>query len=85
MKKLIYLITFALIVAACSKDEECYECKNADNQVMQTYCDVSSAEANSKAVLWTNTELIRLSQSVMSDATRRAEIRRLTITHCDRK
>jgi hypothetical protein len=86
MKKLLCLLLFPAVMAGCSKDEKgCYDCKNANNTVMQTYCDVNEAEANSKAALWTTKELVAISQAVMSSETRRAEERRVTIVRCDRQ
>ena len=85
MKKLIYIIALAALVTACGKEDECYECKNAKNQVQQTYCNVSQSEANSKSALWTLDQLRRINESVMSNETRQAEIARVTITHCDKQ
>jgi hypothetical protein len=88
MKKLLYSLLFSavIVLAGCSKDDKgCYDCKNANNQTMQTYCDVNEAEANSRAALWTTKELVDLSHAVMSSETRRAEERRVTIVRCDKQ
>ncbi|MDR1581660.1 MAG: hypothetical protein LBS55_00095 [Prevotellaceae bacterium] len=83
MKKLLCLLFLVAVLAGCGKNSACYDCKNANNQVVQTYCDVTQAEAESKSALWTNRELLEISHAVMSDATRRSEERRVTIVRCD--
>jgi hypothetical protein len=86
MKKLFYLLFFAAVLATgCGKDDDkgCYDCKNANNEVRQTYCDVTEVEANSRAALWTQKTI---DEESLSDVPLSGlEIISITIVRCDKQ
>ena len=85
MKKLLIIPVLMLVLASCKKDKGCYNCVNVHQDVVETYCDMTQAEADAKSALRNTIELQRLSNSVMSEETRRNEERRITIVRCIKK
>jgi len=98
MKKLVetlFCISTALIVSllvltiaqGCKKDkkEECYECKNLDQEIVQTYCGVTQGEADGMAALWSLNEIQSLNPKAMSPERYEREKRKVTISGCKRK
>jgi len=87
MKKIFLILLVIIAIGGCKKDKvvECYECKNLDRVVVQEYCDITQDEAELKAYVWQIKQINELNQKAMSDERYAMELRKITISGCNKK